>query len=153
MDEQKSPRQSRINLSINLDQNIIPEKIQWSADDAQPGDHESNALLLALWDPKAKNGMSINLWTKEMTVPEMNFFLYQTFLTLSDTLLEATKNKELCDDIRSFAKDFMEKVKKLGKCRPVKSEDLFFQVSIYRSTKYAMNFSEPLKLKGEKGIT
>lgn len=108
-------RESIIQLSIALDKNNIPEKIQWQASDAEPGLHASNAMLLALWDHKAKTGMSIDIWTKEMTVPEMNLFFFQTLSTLSDSFLRATKNKELSDDIKNFAKSFIEKVKVLEK--------------------------------------
>lgn len=115
-DEIKIPaRISTINLSVGLDKNNIPERIEWEATDAEAGVHESNAMLLALWDHRAKTGMSIDLWTKEMTVPEMNLFFYQTLHTMSDSFLRATKNKELSDDIRKFAKEFIEKVKKLEK--------------------------------------
>lgn len=103
---------SQITLSIELDNQNIPEEIRWEASDAEPGIHESAALLLALWDNKTKNGMSIDLWTKKMTVPEMNVFFYQTFLTLSDTFLRATQNKELSEAIKKFAAEFIEKVKK-----------------------------------------
>lgn len=111
----KNPRESTIHLAVALDKNNIPESINWQATDAEPGDHASNAMLLALWDHAAKTGMSIDIWTKEMTVPEMNLFFYQTFLTMSDSFFRATKNKELSDDIRNFAKSFIEKVKLLEK--------------------------------------
>ncbi|MEP7128443.1 MAG: gliding motility protein GldC [Chitinophagales bacterium] len=115
-DDKKLPeRESTIQLSIALDKSNIPEQINWQATDAEPGNHESNAMLLALWDHKAKTGMSIDIWTKEMTVPEMNLFFYQTFSTMSDSFFRATKNKELSDDIRNFAKTFIEKVKQLEK--------------------------------------
>src|SRR5438045_4282723 len=112
MSEEKnqSSRLSTIHLSVDLDKNNIPERIEWEATDAEPGIHESNAMLLALWDHKLKTGMSIDLWTKEMTIPEMNLFFYQTFATLSETFFRATKNKELSDDIKNFATEFIEKV-------------------------------------------
>jgi gliding motility-associated protein GldC len=115
IDKSEPARISTIHLSIGLDKSNIPEQIGWEATDAEPGLHQSNALLLALWDHKAKTGMSIDIWTKEMTIPEMNLFFYQTLSTLSDTFLRATKNKELSDDIKRFAGEFMEKVKQLEK--------------------------------------
>ncbi|MBA2422868.1 MAG: gliding motility protein GldC [Chitinophagales bacterium] len=108
-------RVSTISLMIGLDKNNIPEKINWEATDAAPGIHESNAMLLALWDHRDKTGMSIDIWTKEMTVPEMNLFFYQTISTLADTFLRATNNKLLSDDIKNFAREFIEKVKKSEK--------------------------------------
>ena len=106
---------STINLSIELDDNNIPEKIHWNATDADPGTHEANALLLALWDHKVKTGLSIDLWTKDMTIQEMNLFFYQTLQQLSETFFRATQNQELRDDIQKFAKEFIEKVKRMEK--------------------------------------
>ncbi len=115
MSEETTARVSNINLTIGLDKNNIPEKISWEATDAAPGIHESNAMLLALWDHRDKTGMSIDIWTKEMTVPEMNLFFYQTISTLADTFFRATNNKSLSDDLKNFAREFIEKVKKMEK--------------------------------------
>ncbi len=112
--EKKHHRTSYINLTVSLDQNNVPEAMEWNATDAEPGTHHATALMLALWDKKTKNGLSIDLWTKDMIVPEMNIFFYQTFLSMSDTFMRATQNKELSEEIRKFAKEFMEKVKKAG---------------------------------------
>jgi gliding motility-associated protein GldC len=71
--------------------------------------------MLALWDHTAKSGLSIDLWTKELTVQEMNLFFYQTFMTMSETFMRATHNKELSDDIQKFAGDFLEKIKRQEK--------------------------------------
>lgn len=102
---------SEINLTIELDDKNVPEKISWIATDGETGKHESSAMLLAMWDHKLKSGMSIDLWTKDMTIPEMNIFFYQTFLTLSDTFFRATQNKELSEGMKKFANDFFDKVK------------------------------------------
>jgi gliding motility-associated protein GldC len=104
-------KNSTIHLDIRLDEKNIPEKIDWQATDAEAGNHEATAMLLALWDHQQKTGLSIDLWTKEMTIPEMNLFFYQTLATLGETFLRATKNKALSDEITTFAKHFFEKIK------------------------------------------
>jgi gliding motility-associated protein GldC len=110
-DANKSGRKSFIKLTIALDAGNIPENIQWEASDDGQGLHEAKAMLLGLWDKKQSNGISIDLWTKEMTVPEMHIFFYQSFLSMSDTITRATQDKALGELIRSFASAFMEKVK------------------------------------------
>jgi len=105
---------SEINLTIQLDDQNIPEKISWNATDAEPGKHESAAMLLAMWNPKEKTSMRIDLWTKEMTIPEMNIFFFQTLLGLTDTFERATQNKAGANDLRQFAKTFFEKVQSNG---------------------------------------
>jgi gliding motility-associated protein GldC len=105
-------RTSEIKISIRLDDKQIPETIKWQATDSQTNElQESHAMMLAFWDAKEKNGMSIDLWTKELTIPEMNIFFYQTLMTHADTYERATQWKDLADDLRAFAKSFMEKVK------------------------------------------
>jgi len=102
--------QSQIQLTIQLDESNIPDNIHWKASDAEDQLHEAKAMLLGLWDKKQGNGISIDLWTKEMTVPEMNIFFYQTLLSMSDTILRATQDRSLSDMMRTFAGTFMQKV-------------------------------------------
>jgi len=104
-------RTSLINIEVSLDEKNIPSRIEWEATDAEPGKHSATAMLLAFWDQKSQNGLSIDLWTKDMTVPEMNIFLYQTLLSLSDTFERSTKDKALSEEMKKFANTFWEKVK------------------------------------------
>jgi len=115
MSEPKNPgRQSQIRLNVQLDKDNVPENIQWQASDTDNVKNEAKAMLLGLWDKQNGNGISIDLWTKEMTVPEMNIFFYQTFLSMSDTILRATRDKFVSDMIRNFATSFMDKVNSTG---------------------------------------
>jgi len=109
-----STKVSTINIEVGLDDKNIPEQIHWEATDAEPGKHESAAMLLALWNPKEKTSMRIDLWTKDMTVPEMNIFFFQTLLGLTDTFERATQNKIGANDLRQFAKTFFENVQNSG---------------------------------------
>ena len=112
--ENKTLRQSEINIHVSLDEKNIPEKIMWEATDATaPGLKESRAMLLSMWDHSASSGLSIELWTKEMSIEEMNLFFFQTLMSLGDTFERATMNKESASDIQEFAKSFFEKIKKL----------------------------------------
>ncbi len=112
MAENNTERQSKINIAVTLDEKLIPEKIMWDATDSSiAGWKECRAMLLSMWDHKATSGLSIELWTKEMTVEEMNLFFFQTLMTLSDTFERATMNKESAADMKAFAKNFLEKIK------------------------------------------
>jgi gliding motility-associated protein GldC len=109
-EDSKSGRRSFIQLNIALDANHIPENIQWEASDDGQGLHNAKAMLLGLWDTKQSNGISIDLWTKEMTIPEMHIFFYQSLLSMSDTIVRATQEPELGEMFRNFAASFMKKV-------------------------------------------
>ena len=66
-------------------------------------------MILALWDAEKRNSMRIDLWTKDMTVEDMNDFFFQTLLTMADTYKNATNNKDLMAEIKIFAREFAEK--------------------------------------------
>jgi gliding motility-associated protein GldC len=89
------------------------DSIRWSATDApMPGPQDARAMILALWDPEARTSLRIDLWTKDMTVEDMNDFFFQTLLTLADTYRSATNNESIMADIKHFAREFAEKAAK-----------------------------------------
>ena len=101
------PKPSDIRLSVHLDENKVPERIDWEADDTG-SKSSSKAVLLSLWDEKEKNTLRIDLWTKEMTVEEMKAFFHQNLLTLSDTFERATGEGRMAAQMRDFAAYFAE---------------------------------------------
>ncbi|MBL7963076.1 MAG: gliding motility protein GldC [Flavobacteriales bacterium] len=98
---------SDIRLSVQLDENRVPERIHWEAED---GGHRrtSKAVLLSLWDEQEQNTLRIDLWTKEMTVEEMKAFFHQNILTLADTFERATGEGRMAAQMRDFAAYFAE---------------------------------------------
>lgn len=101
----------KIQINVTLDSQNMPEHMDWVASDGGHGDTPQNAkaMLLSLWDGQEKTAMRIDLWTKLMTVDEMNNFFLQTLLTLSDTYGNATKNKDLGQELKEFALSFKKK--------------------------------------------
>ncbi|MBU6204178.1 MAG: gliding motility protein GldC [Bacteroidetes bacterium] len=103
-----STKKSSIQITIQMDERNIPEQIQWlSEDQTIPSAQDAKAMMLALWDKQSRNGLSVDLWTKEMTIEEMNLFVFQTLMTMSDTFERATRNTKQAQAIRTFAGDFM----------------------------------------------
>ena len=101
---------SNINIQIELDEEKMPETIEWSAPDGGVDNfQQAKGLLLGLWDGQEKSALRIDLWTKKMMVDEMNDFFYQTFFGLADTYARATRNDELSKEIKEFAKSFHKK--------------------------------------------
>ena len=101
---------STITVDVILDDNKVPQQINWKASDSTADmAQQSKAMMLAFWDGADKAAMRIDLWTKEMMVDEMADFYYQTFMTMADTFNRATKNAELVGDMKAFAKDFYRK--------------------------------------------
>jgi len=101
---------SNINIQIELAEDKMPEAIQWTAPDGGVAEwQDAKAVLLGLWDGQEKSALRIDLWTSKMMVEEMNDFFYQTFYGMADTYVRATKNQELANELKEFAKNFHKK--------------------------------------------
>jgi gliding motility-associated protein GldC len=103
-------QQSSININVHLDANKVPEQITWSATDTSADSFKkAKAMMLSFWDGAEKNALRIDLWTKDMMVDEMADFFYQTLMTMAESYHRATKNEEMSNDMKKFAKDFYRK--------------------------------------------
>jgi gliding motility-associated protein GldC len=102
-------KKSEIKFTVTLDDNKMPEKIDWSASDAKT-ESTSKAVMIALWDTKEKNTLRIDLWTKDMMVDEMKQFYHQNLLSMADTFERATGEVEAAKAMRTFAQEFGERM-------------------------------------------
>lgn len=105
-----SNKTSEINLNVELDVNNVPEKITWTASDSSEEVKNAKAFLLSVWDENEKNTLRVDLWTKEMSVEEMNKFFFQTYITMADTFEKATNEDGIGEAMRDFAEFFGEKM-------------------------------------------
>lgn len=110
-------RESEINFKITLDENNLPEKIDWSATEGTEKS-SSKAVMIALWDAKENNTLRIDLWTKDMMVDEMKQFYHQCLLSMADTFDRATGEAETAKEMRGFANHFAEKMELITKKQP-----------------------------------
>lgn len=101
---------STIELHVELDENRIPEKLTWSAEDGGISNQEAKALMLSVWDSKAKESLRIDLWTKDMPVDEMKIFFHQTLVAMSNTFYKATQDDKMSATMKDFCDYFAEKL-------------------------------------------
>lgn len=101
---------SEILLQVTLDENKIPEKLLWSAEDGGIDQEEAKAILLSVWDSKNKESLKIDLWTKDMPVDEMKMFFHQTLVAMSDTFMKATQDEKMTATMKDFCDYFAEKL-------------------------------------------
>ena len=101
---------SKIEISVDLDKNKIPEKILWSAEDGNIKNQESKAIFLSVWDSEKKESLRIDLWTKEMPLDEMKIFFHQTLVAMSDTFNRATQDEKMTSTMKDFCEYFAEKL-------------------------------------------
>jgi len=104
---------SKIIFDVELDNDDIPEKIRWNASDK--GDStlkETKSVSISLWDHENKNTMRIDLWTKEMPVEEMKRFCIDCIGGLGQTILNATGDKYMADELNKTCDNLVNYLKK-----------------------------------------
>ena len=101
---------STIELKVELDDNRIPEKLLWTAEDGGINNEEAKAMLLSVWDSKAQETLRIDLWTKDMPLDDMKIFFHQTLSAMADTFERATNDEKMSATMRDFCDYFAEKL-------------------------------------------
>ena len=101
---------SEIKFIVELDENRVPEKLTWSAQDGGVQDEEAKAIMLSIWDSKVQETLRIDLWTKDMPVDEMKKFFHQTLVAMTDTFQRATQDEKMTDTMKDFCDYFAEKM-------------------------------------------
>lgn len=95
-------KQSEIRFSIELDDKNLPEKIFWNSSDGGKQMEEAKAIALAIWDSHKKNCLRLDLWTKDMPVEEMKGFSINILGGMADTLLRATNDEYMAQEIHGL---------------------------------------------------
>ncbi len=107
----KLMKQAEIKITVQLDDNNVPDNILWESTDAKTQEQVPvKSMMLALWDHNYKNSMRIDLWTKDMPVDEMKRFFYETLQTMGDSFLRATGETLIVEDLRDYCAHFADKM-------------------------------------------
>lgn len=102
-------RTAEIKLTVDLDGDDLPTRIEWQASEGQDGGPAScQSMMLSLWDSENKTTAAIDLWTKDTTIDDMNLYFYQVIHKMADTYLRATKNADVADLMHEFGERFGE---------------------------------------------
>jgi gliding motility-associated protein GldC len=104
-------KQSKLSINVEMDENHIPESISWESDDIDENiKKKAEAAMLFFWDKADNNAMSLNLWTKDMSIEEMSKFYFQIIMTMADSFEKATNEDQMALALRDFADFFGEKM-------------------------------------------
>ncbi|WP_338731620.1 gliding motility protein GldC [Mangrovimonas cancribranchiae] len=101
---------STIELNVELDENRVPEKLTWNAQDGGIKNEEAKAMMLSVWDSEKQESLRIDLWTKDMPVDEMKVFFHQTLVAMSNTFKRATQDEKMSATMMDFCDYFAEKL-------------------------------------------
>jgi len=105
-----------IKFTVSLDENLIPERIDWTASEGGGVENEEiKAMMISVWDPKERVAKRVDLWTKDMLVDEMKYYHFQTLMTLADTLERSTGEVEAAKKIRALGLEIGKDMKVLVK--------------------------------------
>ncbi|MEQ8359137.1 MAG: gliding motility protein GldC [Cytophagales bacterium] len=103
---------SEIKFKIKLDEDRIPEKIEWDASD-RPEDASSDtkAIAIGLWDDKLSNTLRIDLWTKDMSVLDMKKFYIDMIGGMAESIRNATDDQVMANRIQEVVQELVLHVK------------------------------------------
>ena len=99
-------RKTQITIDVELDENHVPEKITWNAQDGGIEKQETKATMISVWDDKTMEALRIDLWTKEMPVDHMKRFYHQIMVSLGDTYKRATGEEDVAQWMAEIAEEF-----------------------------------------------
>lgn len=106
-------KKSEIKFLVELDEENVPEKILWDADDKdQPGYSETKSISLSLWDQKLQNTMRIDLWSKDMPVDEMKKFYIDCLGGLAQSVLNSTGDEFMASEMNALCDRFVSHLKR-----------------------------------------
>lgn len=106
-------RKSKINIEVTLDDQNVPETIQWDAEDNQNGKlMDAKAVSLSFWDDEKGEALNLDLWTKDMDVVQMKKFYVNLLGTASNTILNSTGDEFMSTEIANLCEKFVEYLKK-----------------------------------------
>ena len=100
-------KKSKITFEITLDENKVPEKIKWSAPDGGVNNEDSKSTFISVWNHEKQETLKIDLWTKDMPVDQMNVFIHQTLVSMSETFLKLHRMKKYTMLLNSFVIIFL----------------------------------------------
>jgi gliding motility-associated protein GldC len=109
-------KKSKINFTVELDNNNIPDKIYWDATDKPDAElSETKSISIALWDHNQKNTLRIDLWAKDMPVEEMKKFYIDCLGGLAQSMLTSTGDEVMASETRALCQRLVEHIKSENK--------------------------------------
>jgi gliding motility-associated protein GldC len=108
-------KNSSIQFNIRLDNDNVPEKIEWDANDKPDGGlTETKSISISVWDHTQSNTLRIDLWTKDMPVEDMKRFYIESIGGMAQSVLRATGDEFMAREMDALCDKLVEYVRKNG---------------------------------------
>jgi gliding motility-associated protein GldC len=105
-------KKSEINFQVTLDDQSIPEQIQWTAtENPNEGIEETKSIFIGVWDHYHKGTLALPLWTKDMDVLEMKRFYIEMMGSIAEAAIRATGDEAMAIKIDALCKDLSQTLK------------------------------------------
>lgn len=108
-------KKEQLTIDVTMDENLIPESIEWTSSQNQKSTESASAALLYFWNASKNETFNLDLWTKKMSIEEMNKMVFQTLMTLANTYERATSEDQMANAMRDFSQFFGERTAILPK--------------------------------------
>ena len=108
-------KKEQLTVDVTMDENLIPESIQWKSSQENHKLEKASAALIYFWNAEKNETFNLDLWTKKMSIEEMNKMVFQTLMTLANTYERATSEDQLANAMRDFSQFFGERTEILPK--------------------------------------
>jgi gliding motility-associated protein GldC len=107
-------KKSEIHFNVLLDEESVPEKIEWQATDKPNPDEieETKSLSISLWDHNQKNTLRIDIWSKDMPVDEMKKFYIDCVGGIAQSALSATGDEYMSNELKAVCERLAQHVQK-----------------------------------------
>lgn len=102
-------KKTQITIDVELDENHVPERMMWNAQDGGIEKEETKATMISVWDDKKMEALRIDLWTKEMPIDQMKMFLHQILISMSHTYQRATGEEDVAAWMEEMAEEFAQR--------------------------------------------
>jgi len=101
----------QITITVELDENKLPERIYWQADDAGMNEpRDTKSMMLSFWDRDEDNTLRFDLHTKDLYVDEMKNHFLQTLVSMAETYRRATGHNFVMDEMKAFTTQLSGKI-------------------------------------------
>src|SRR3546814_14107624 len=101
-------RKAEILFQVELDDEHLPEKINWKATDSTGELQPCKSVMMSVWDHQRQNTLRVDLWTKDMPVDEMQRLFYESLMTLAEIFEPAPDENNINTDLRAYTSTFEE---------------------------------------------
>ena len=106
-------KKSEIHFTVSLDEDNVPDKIEWSATDKEDPDkiEETKSLSISLWDHQQKNTLRIDIWSKDMPVDEMKKFYIDCVGGIAQSALNSTGDEFISNELKAVCEKLAQHVR------------------------------------------